>query len=143
LEPGPVTDRLSYPPPGEVFELVGPPGTEFVLVCIGRGGPIRRAEGAANLDAGHPWPALPGRAPLTGGRDGGREEAPRPERGLGATRPGLLAGIRPPLERLHANLRGRVAFLAGVAFAHVDQAEPEWTTRPTWQTPLDPPADSP
>jgi hypothetical protein len=120
LAPGPAADRLTYPSPTEVFDLVGPPGTEFVLVCVGRAGPISRAEVTSALGDSRPWPRLPERVLLTVDREGVRAEAPGASRGIGAIRPGLLTGLLDPLDRLRTRLNGRVTFLAGVAFPHTD-----------------------
>ena len=94
LEPGVAADRLTYPSPGEVFDLVGPPGTEFALVCIGRDGPIPLAEVQALLGTGSRWPALPGEAILTVAQDGVQEIVPPASRAIGATRPSQFAGAR-------------------------------------------------
>jgi hypothetical protein len=116
-------DVLSYPRPGDVIELAGVPGTEFIMVSAGS---IDRTDLETLLNVGHPWPSLPERTVIRLNRDRvepeGRAKAMAGgmtgDRGPGAVGPGALAGVHAPLERFRLGLRDRVAFLAGVAFPH-------------------------
>src|SRR5262245_25480615 len=68
---------------------------------------------------------------------------PGASRGIGAIRPGLLADIEPLLAHLHARLRSRVTFLAGVAFPHVAETDTGPSAGSGLPAPTKPPAGAP
>ncbi len=114
-------DLLSFPAPPKSIQLDGSPGTELILVCAGQGSPVARADIERSLGVGRPWPALSPRTLLRLGRDGLEL---RGTRGPGVVGPGPLAGIHDSADRLRRDLRDRAAFLAGVAFPHVEGSAP-------------------
>ena len=52
------SDQLLYPEKG-VVPLIGQPGTELVLICANRSGPVRRADVEPLFTGGRPLPQLP------------------------------------------------------------------------------------
>jgi tRNA A-37 threonylcarbamoyl transferase component Bud32 len=114
VSPGTPWDRLAYPASG-VVPLEDPPGTEFLLVCARRSGPVGRGEVAALWGQGGPWPALPARVRVELSRD--RVEAVGP-RGAGAAEENPTSTVADRLDRLREALRDRCDYVTGVAFAH-------------------------
>jgi len=138
-EAGEIQDVATFPARGRVIPLVGPPGTEFLLICAGRDGSLLAlGEVEELLGDSRPWPALPEGTVLRMDRDGVRAEGvpgsggtpplatevrtDRGEvsRGLGIPEPDLPGGVESRLVELHRALKDRAGFLAGLAFSHVE-----------------------
>ena len=113
-------DRLLRYPPEEdgTTELTGPPGTEFVLACGRRSGPVAEEEIRTAWDGTGAWPALPGDAVLCVDRD--RVWEAQAGRDFGPTHGHVTpeAEVKRRLEALRGRLRDSFDFLSGMAFAH-------------------------
>jgi hypothetical protein len=107
--------RLSFPADGFAARLTGPPGTEFLLVCASRSGPVRR-DVVEDLFAGErPWPELPPTVVMRMDRDTVEFEKLR---GMEVSRDDPIGIIQARMEKLRLKLRDHFEFLAGVAYAH-------------------------
>jgi serine/threonine protein kinase len=117
--PGKGQDQLTYPAQGRV-KLRGPPGTEFVLLCASRSGPVRREQVEPLFASGKAWPALPGQLRVLLARD--RVELAGP-RGIvpDADPDDPVVQLENLVEQLRLKLAERFDFLAGVAFAHQEE----------------------
>jgi tRNA A-37 threonylcarbamoyl transferase component Bud32 len=113
VSPAGSRDRLVYPR-GGVVRLRGPPGTELVLVCAHRSGPIRCEEVAQLFEPKTPLPALPARVLVVLRRDGIEVVG---ERALGPVEANPVSEVRQRLDRLRLKLRERFEFVSGVAFS--------------------------
>jgi serine/threonine protein kinase len=114
---------LSYPPGPDEFKLLDDrPGTEVLLVCWRRSGPIAVEEVQNLWGKAAPWPALPDISVLRLSHD--KVEVLQRGRPLGRsqTHSDPEGNVCARLEQLRSRLRDRVDFLAGVAFAHKDSS---------------------
>ncbi len=118
--PGEAADLLKYPPSGvkRVVPLQGPPGTEFVLVCVRRDKPVTRREIEAILKAGGPLPPLPDRVMLRLRSHDVEPAVPPISRSIGAPVESDLSAALSPLRTLQRKLQDDTTFLSGVAFPH-------------------------
>jgi tRNA A-37 threonylcarbamoyl transferase component Bud32 len=113
-------ELLNYPPGAGTYKaLDNRPGTEALLVCWRRSGPVG-VEELRTLWESAPWPALAETSVLRLDRDG--VEVVQKGRPFGPTRAHSdpEGDIRARLERLRLRLHDRVDFLTGIAFAHKD-----------------------
>jgi tRNA A-37 threonylcarbamoyl transferase component Bud32 len=116
-------ELLSYPPgPDEFKPLDNRPGTEVLLVCWRRAGPIAVKEVQHLWGEAAPWPALPDISVLRLDRDAVKVIQRGRNLGRSQTHSDPEGNVRARLERLRSRLRDRVDFLAGVAFAHKDSS---------------------
>jgi serine/threonine protein kinase len=110
-------DRLRYPTKG-VVPLTGPPGTELVLICARRSGPVGRSDVEKLFTGGHPLPQLPRRAVVQWDRDDLRVEL---SRGVGAPEGNPISDIQDCFEKIHRASRKQFDFVAGVSFRHQER----------------------
>jgi serine/threonine protein kinase len=111
-------ELLSYPAGAGKFKpLDNRPGTEVLLVCWRRSGPVG-VEELRVLWESAPWPALPDVSVLS--LDGDGVKVVQGGRTFGTTQSHSdpEGDVRARLERLRLKLHDRVDFLTGVAFAH-------------------------
>jgi len=111
-------ELLSYPPgEGKYNPLDNSSGTEVLLVCWRRSGPVGVEELRALWEPA-PWPALPDVSVLS--LDGDGVKVVQGGRTFGTTQSHSdpEGDVRARLERLRLKLHDRVDFLTGVAFAH-------------------------
>ncbi len=110
--------EMRYPDAGQAVPLVGPPGTELILVCGRRSGPVDVAEWNRTWQRDTRLPALPelsvlrvdveGVSVLQRGRGFGTPlDLPDPE-----------TAVRERLESLHRVLRSHTDFFEAIAFSH-------------------------
>jgi serine/threonine protein kinase len=112
-------DLLRYPSsPKEYAPLIGQAGTEVLLVCWRRSGPIPVEDVRPIVEEITPLPVLPDMSLLRLDLD--RVELVQRDRRLGAprTRSDPEGDVMARLKTLQDRLRGRVDFLVGIAFAH-------------------------
>jgi hypothetical protein len=118
---GPRWDRLRYPAEGAV-PIVGPPGTEFILVVANRANKPAPtfAEVRAILEerGGRAWPKLEDGTRLLLSRAGVREESEGGGRGAGEPTPTGISQVRSRLEALREALLAKYDFFWGVALPH-------------------------
>jgi hypothetical protein len=110
-------DQLLYPPKGFV-PLTGPPGTELVLICARRSGPVGRAEVERLFTRGLPLSPLPRRLVVRWDRDEFRVESPR---GVGAPEHGPTGEVQDLFDAIHRTSPDPFDFVAGVAFLHQER----------------------
>jgi hypothetical protein len=111
---------LRYPQEEEKsVPLIGPPGTEFLIVCGRRSDPIGVGE-LNGLGIGvEAWPHLPEGAILRLGRDRITADGEKSrDVGTPKDRPDPEREVHQKLESLRKKLAGRFEYLTGVAFAH-------------------------
>ncbi len=111
--------QVRYPEDeGRSVPLTGAPGTEVLVLCASRSGPVELEDFRALVGAGGPLPALPGLTVLGLERD--RLVVLQSGRGLGPprARPSQEADVRRRLDGLRQRLGERFEYLAGTAFAH-------------------------
>jgi hypothetical protein len=116
---GPEERSLSYPAaPNKAAPLTGPDGTELVLLCVRRSGPIEDEEVGDLLGGLAPLPLLPGMWVLRLGREGVEEL----QRGRDLGPPQAWADpageVARRLEEVRPGLRERFDDFVGLAFAH-------------------------
>jgi hypothetical protein len=134
-------DHLIYPPPNRdasprVVPLLGPPGTELVLICarssrpVGRedvaellirarrSGPVGREDVAKLFAGGHPLPPLPSRAVVRWDREDFQVEL---SRRVGAPERDPIGEVQDLLEKIQQISRDQFDFVAGVSFFHQDR----------------------
>jgi hypothetical protein len=107
-------DQLLYPPKG-VVPLNGPPGTELVLICARRSGPVARAEVQKLVTCGRPMSPLPRRVVVRWDRDEFRVES---SRGVGAPEVSPTGEIQDLFDAIRLTSPKPFDFVAGVAFPH-------------------------
>jgi tRNA A-37 threonylcarbamoyl transferase component Bud32 len=110
---------LAYPEvPGKAAPLVGPPGTEVVLVCGGASGPVSSDEVRELWQSAGPWPALPGQTVLRLDRE--RVVVVQRDRDVGLPHdvPDPEGEVRRRLEEAGRRLSGRFECVAALAVAH-------------------------
>jgi tRNA A-37 threonylcarbamoyl transferase component Bud32 len=117
--PADAADRmLRYPPQeGQSAPLTGPAGTECLLLCGRRSGPVS-VEKVQELWGDGPWPALPGLALLRLERGQVRLEQRGRDLGPPHERPDPESAVRSRLEALRLRLTEHCDFFEGLAFAH-------------------------
>jgi serine/threonine protein kinase len=116
VNPAGTRDQLLYPPPPNAHvPLTGPSGTELVLICARRSGPIARAEVEKLFKCGRPLSPLPRRVAVRWDRDEFRVES---SRGVGAPEPGPTGEIRDLFDAIRRTSPKPFDFVAGVAFPH-------------------------
>lgn len=115
--PGEGEGKIVYPE-GEPLPIKGRPGTDLVLLCARRSGPVDVAALKARLTEVRLWPTLPGLSLLQLGRGGVKVLSTG--KGLGAPR-----GVKDPqgevtrrLEKLGVELRRDHEVVVGLAVAH-------------------------
>jgi eukaryotic-like serine/threonine-protein kinase len=115
---GASASSLRYPAEGKAARLAGPPGTELVLVCGRREGPVGLEEVRGVWGAAGAWPALPPQSVL--GLQADRVVVERTHRDLvlGPGRPDPEGEVRKRLEELRRQMRQRFPLFEGLAFAH-------------------------
>jgi serine/threonine protein kinase len=106
--------HFRYPTQKKAVGLIGPPGTEVLLVCARRSGRVD-AEEIRTLFADRVWPQLPAHSLLVLDR--------RQVRMMGSRAPGQLtdrpnSGIVEQAEALRSQLAARLDLVAAVAFPH-------------------------
>ncbi len=120
---------IYFPSPTQYKQLIGPAGTEILLACWRRSGPVSLAELEQLWGEKKVLPALPATSVLHvdgEGVDGGeRPELAQRSRDVDLKRLGPVMAppdpegmVRARLEQLAGKLRDRVDFLEGIAFAH-------------------------
>lgn len=110
---------LRYPAEGQATPITGPPGTEFILICASRAGPVDVQRVMSSFPIGAPWPRLPGHALAT------LEPAGVSVQGLrapGAPQEDPIYQVKTRLEQLRRDLNGQSYDFFGVAFAHQDRS---------------------
>jgi hypothetical protein len=117
--PADAADRtLRYPPQeGQSAPLTGPAGTECLLLCGRRSGPVP-VEKVQEMWGDGPWPALPGLALLRLERGQVRLEQRGRDLGPPHERPDPESAVRSRLDALRLRLAEHCDFFEGLAFAH-------------------------
>jgi serine/threonine protein kinase len=110
-------DQVLYPAQG-VVPLTGPPGTELILICARRSGPVGRAEVETLFADGRPLPPLPRSAVVRWDRDALHLEFVR---GVGTPESNPIRDLHERLEVIRRETRNRFEFIAGVAFSHQER----------------------
>jgi tRNA A-37 threonylcarbamoyl transferase component Bud32 len=109
---------LRYPAQEEqVAPLTGPPGTECLVLCGRRSGPVTVDEVRGLWDDG-PWPALPDLTVLRLEPDGVRAEHHGRDLGSPRERPDPVRAVSERLEALRQQLAKHCDYVEGLAFAH-------------------------
>jgi eukaryotic-like serine/threonine-protein kinase len=116
--PGKPGEQRRYPERGQAVPLVGPAGTEFLLVCGRRSGPVAIEDLARLWQEEGLWPTLPGPSVLRLQRSG--VQAEQSARGLGPPQGRLdpEGDVRARLEALRRRLTKRFDYYEGLAFAN-------------------------
>ncbi len=109
-------NRLHYPAGTKnVVPVIGPPGTEFILVCGGKSGRPSPELVHGLLGTG-PLPALPDGVKAVSVSDS--EVRAHVRRGVGAPARGAGSALVERLDGLRRGLAGRYEFVAGLALPH-------------------------
>jgi hypothetical protein len=120
VDPAGSRDQLLYPhPPNGLVPLTGPPGTEVVLICARRSGPVARADVEKLFASGRPLSPLPRAMVVRWDLDQLRVES---SRGVGAPEAGPAGEIQELFDAIRRTSPKPFDFVAGVAFSH--QARP-------------------
>jgi hypothetical protein len=113
-------DQLLYPhPPNGLVPLTGPPGTELVLICARRSGPVDRADLEKLFTRGRPLLPLPRNVVVRWDLDEFRVEMLR---GVGKPEAGPTGELQELFDAIRRTSPRPFDFVAGVAFSH--QARP-------------------
>jgi hypothetical protein len=119
LPVNPASRTLCYPAKeDQSVPLVGPAGTELVLVCGCRTGPMEEVELRRWLEEGRTWAVLPGESVLRLKRDRVIVEQHGRDFGAPRDRPDPEGEVRRQLEDLRQRLRDHFDYFEGLAFAH-------------------------
>jgi hypothetical protein len=109
-------NQLLYPPPPNgLVPLTGPPGTELVLICARRSGPVARADVEKLFASGRPLLPIPRRVVVRWDLDVFRVES---SRGVGAPEAGPAGEIQDLFDAIRRTSPKPFDFVAGVAFSH-------------------------
>jgi hypothetical protein len=106
---------IRYPTKG-ALPLRGPAGTEVLLWCVRRAGPVDEAGLAEACGPVEAWPMLPGRSLLVVERDQVRTKGKSRDFGAPVRRDDPEGEVRRRLEEVRKRLRGQCEALAGLAF---------------------------
>jgi hypothetical protein len=109
---------------------VGPPGTEFIMVCARPGRRVLRDEVASLFPPGNPWPALPRSSVIwldrekTTLNDKFAGDSKNTSRGPGTFSASAARDALKPIEEARERLRSKAPYVLGVAFAHGAAEDP-------------------
>jgi hypothetical protein len=115
---GPQWDRLRYPAEGAV-PIIGPPGTEFILVVANRAKkPAPKFAEVRTILEGRGWPKLEDGTRLLLSRAGVSMGSEGDERGHGEPTPTGISQVRSRLEAVREALLAKYDYFWGVALPH-------------------------
>ena len=110
--------EMVYPASGHAVPIKGRPGTELILLCARRGGPVDIERLRDTLAGVRDWPALPGSSVLRLGRDGVTVENTGRGPGAARRRDDPEGEVAERLRQLGAELHERCEVLVGIAVSH-------------------------